>query len=211
MPLAAGHFDGCPSTSVPPGAGRGARWHAGIRWALLRGALVSRASRVARPRSAPGPPASERRPTASSSRWLVGCDRGWLFMGLVGLGHGQVRPLTTSMAKPSLVGVVESTTFGDLRVRPPGGPPDLAIGDPVVRLASERPVPDGRMKRDGLSVEGQFPIRRRERGYHLAAATAGTFVDDGFKRDRDVEHVFVQALRYLLDEFMLHRLPRAAC
>lgn len=49
--------------------------------------------------------------------------------------------------------------------------------DPVVRLASEAPIADGRVKRDRNAVEGQLPVRWTERRRNFVSAAAKAFVD----------------------------------
>lgn len=63
-----------------------------------------------------------------------------------------------------------------------------------MRATGEAPVADGRVEADALSVEGEFPVGWRERGYDFVATTAATEMHHRGELDRDVKDSRFQLL-----------------
>ncbi|SRR6266702_1087850 len=103
---------------------------------------------------------------------------------------------------------IVSPSGGDLVLGPAAGPPDPVTVDPVVRLAREAPVADGRAQRNRLSVEGQRPVGRTQWSDDLRPAPAAAQVDCCGEFDRRVENAFIQDIRYGVDEIVSKGAPR---
>jgi hypothetical protein len=82
-------------------------------------------------------------------------------------------------------------------------PLDDVIPDPIMGATLEIPIPNRRVKADGLAVINQPPAIGREIGNYLVSAPAATIVRCDSERKRDVDNAILKLWRHMFDESML--------